>query len=184
MNAKRWFYLLLLLPIVVPLAFCLYGHLYYHLADDPGFTFGIKSGFAYHESPNFSGKYGSVGLWNNAIDYLTLPAAHIFSNSLMGIAVILPIHYALLQYLIFLALVGWWAKKQPVKVVLRKVWKFPLYFLVIFWLGLPLIESGSLRGILWFGTMATLPVLIFSYLYIGLAFLIIPKRYLYHAPPR
>ncbi len=178
MNAKRWFYVMLLLPIAVPLLLCLCAHLYYHLSPNPGFTFGFDGDWAFYNSPSFSTRHGSVGFFNRIFDYIILPT-HMFSLSIFSVFLVLSMNYAFLQYMVFCGFLIYWARNKPMKLVLKQTWKFPFWFLLIFWLGLPIIEPVSQHWkTVWFGAMATLPVLFFAYLYVGLAYLLVPKKYL------
>ncbi len=167
MPKKHWFYIMLALPLALPLSLCLLAHLLYHVLPDPGFSYVIENSRIRYDFANGHAETGADGL----LDYITAPVA-IYPTL---IALIVEQSLALsLYYIIFAAFVVWWTHAKPFHFVKRIVWKLPLIYYPFFLIGG--IMEYSL-GWLHVQIVALPMVLVVGYLYVTLAWAIVPARY-------
>lgn len=163
---------MLALPVLLPVLLCFIAHLLYALMPDVGFSYRIENGRIYYTFLNGEAMRG-VGVGYDALATHLTAALGIYPV-LVGLVVQQSI-LLMPSYLVFVAIILWWTHKKPFEFIRRVVWKLPLLYYPFFLLGG--ITQASLMGWLNVQVMALPVFVIVAYLYVAVAWAIVPTRY-------
>lgn len=182
MTPRRWFFLMLLTPLLIPLFFGALGHLYSSIE----FYDEIKD-LRVHESFDHGTSRGS------SVDFIGKGPQAFFFHVMLPVGrfglPFLVMQMAMTMggtgYLLFLIGLYGWGRKKSVSALRKTVWWLPFIYLPFFYLGTiinTLLLTNSLH-IDYFdvGLIFAIPfILFFGYIYVGIACALTPKKY-YHA---
>lgn len=171
MTARRWFYLLLALPLAVPFFLSLLAHLLCFILPDPGFSYIVDKDSTHYEYASGSGEVSIDSGYEYFTTYLTAPVR--IYPALIALIIHQSIELAP-SYFLFIAVIIAWGWKKPFEESRKLIWKLPLlyypFFLAwgIFWQSLGWLNLQVIA----------LPILmITSYLYISIAWAFVPSQF-------